>query len=174
MGLATPTCKNILATKTPIMTQKPQSLGKEDSPVPHNGEEMTTHTEHRKETVCLNLLTSRRSTNIPTWNVQTMYAGGRTAVIAKEMRRYRISLLCETRWLQSGQVKLASGETILYSGHPEDSAPHTEGVGFILSKGAQRALISWEPVNSRIITAKFHTTHKKNKPSSSAVLCPYK
>ncbi len=92
-----------------------------------------------------------------------MYAGGKTAVIAKEMRRYRISLLdlCETRWLQSGQVKLASGESILYSGHPEDSAPHTEGVGFMLFKEAPRAVISWEPVNSRIIMTKFYTTHKK-------------
>lgn len=79
------------------------------------------------------------------------------------MRRYRLSLLglCETRWLQSGQVKLVSGESILYSGHPDDSAPHTEGVAFMLSTEAQRALISWEPINSRIIKAKFQTTHKK-------------
>lgn len=62
---------------------------------------------------------------------------------------------------QSGQVKLASGESILYSRDPEDSAPHTEGVGFMPSKEAQRALISWEPINSRIITARFHSTHKK-------------
>ncbi|KAJ3582463.1 hypothetical protein NHX12_000581 [Muraenolepis orangiensis] len=123
---------------------------------------MTACMENRKETVRSKLLTSRRPT-IATWNVRTMYAGGKAAVIAEEMKRYGISLLGlgETRWLQSGQVKLASGETILYSGHPEDSAPHTEGVAFMLSKEAQRALISWEPINSRIITAKFQTTHKK-------------
>ena len=118
----------------------------------------------RKETARPKLLlTSRRPTNIATWNVRTMYAGGKAAMIAVEMRRYKISLLGlgETRWLQSGQVKLASGETILYSGHPDDSAPHTQGVAFMLSKEAQRALISWEPINSRIITAKFQTTHKK-------------
>ncbi|KAJ3592966.1 hypothetical protein NHX12_005304 [Muraenolepis orangiensis] len=124
---------------------------------------MTACMENRKETVRSKLLTSRRPTTIATWNVRTMYAGGKAAVIAEEMKRYGISLLGlgETRWLQSGQVKLASGETILYSGHPEDSAPHTEGVAFMLSKEAQRALISWEPINSRIITAKFQTTHKK-------------
>ncbi|KAJ3589791.1 hypothetical protein NHX12_010632 [Muraenolepis orangiensis] len=123
---------------------------------------MTACMENRKETVRSKLLTSRRPT-IATWNVRTMYAGGKAAVIAEEMKRYGISLLGlgETRWLQSGQVKLASGETILYSGHPEDSAPHTEGVAFMLSKETQRALISWEPINSRIITAKFQTTHKK-------------
>lgn len=31
----------------------------------------------------------------------------------------------------------------------------------MLSKEAQRALISWEPINSRIITARFQTTHKR-------------
>ncbi|KAJ3612934.1 hypothetical protein NHX12_019191 [Muraenolepis orangiensis] len=124
---------------------------------------MTACMENRKETVRSKLLTSRRPTTIATWNVRTMYAGGKAAVIAEEMKRYGISLLGlgETRWLQSGQVKLTSGETILYSGHPEESAPHTEGVAFMLSKEAQRALISWEPINSQIITAKFQTTHKK-------------
>lgn len=59
------------------------------------------------------LLTSKRPTTIATWNVRTMYAGGKAAVIAEEMRRYGTSLLGlgKTRWLQSGQVKLASGET---------------------------------------------------------------
>ena len=131
--------------------------------MPHTKEKMTTYLENRKETVRPKLLTPRRPTNIATWNVRTMYAAGKTAIIAEEMKRYRLSLLglCETRWLQSGQVKLASGESVLYSGHPEDTAPHTEGVAFMLSTEAQRALISWEPVNSRIITAKFQTTHKK-------------
>ena len=41
------------------------------------------------------------------------------------------------------------------------TAPHTEGVAFMLSEEAQRALISWEPINSRIITARIHSTHKK-------------
>ncbi len=53
-------------------------------------EKMMTHTENCKETVCLNLLTPRRSTNFATWNVRTMYAGGKTAVMADEMRSQRI------------------------------------------------------------------------------------
>ena len=60
-----------------------------------------------------------------------MYTGGKTAVTAEGMRRYNLSLLGlgETRWL-------ASGESILYSGHPDDPAPHTEEVAFMLSKEA--------------------------------------
>ncbi|XP_037106123.1 LOW QUALITY PROTEIN: craniofacial development protein 2-like [Syngnathus acus] len=63
--------------------------------------------------------------------------------------------------IQTGEVKLASGEYILYSGHAEEAAPHTEGVALMLSKEAQQALIGWEPISSRIITARFHTTHKR-------------
>ena len=39
--------------------------------------------------------------------------------------------------------------------------PHTEGVALMLAPEAHAALIGWEPVNSRITTAKF-TTKKKD------------
>ena len=65
--------------------------------------------------------------------------------------------LSETRWLQTGQLRLSSGEQLLYSGLTEDGAPHMEGVALMLAQGAKRALVGWEPVNSHIITAKFTT-----------------
>ena len=71
--------------------------------------------------------------------------------------------MCETRWLQSGQLRLATGEELLYSGHTEEGAPHTEGVALMLAPEAQRALIGWEPVNSRIITAQFMTKKREIK-----------
>jgi exonuclease III len=53
---------------------------------------------------------------------------------------------------------------LLYSGYIEEGAhPHTEDVGLMLSLDAQRALIGWKPVNSRIITAKFNTKESKIK-----------
>ncbi|KAK7096603.1 hypothetical protein V1264_005879 [Littorina saxatilis] len=72
-----------------------------------------------------------------------MYETGRTVQVAQEMRNYNISLLglCETRWLQAGQLRLTSGETLIYSGHTEEGAPHTEGVALMLAPEAQRALI---------------------------------
>ena len=67
--------------------------------------------------------------NIGTWNVRTMYEAGKTAQVAAEMRRFNLALLGlgETRWTQSGQLRLTTGEIILYSGHEEDDAPHSEG-----------------------------------------------
>ena len=66
-----------------------------------------------------------------------------------------------TRWLQSGQLRLSSGEQLLYLGHIEDGVPLTEGVALMLAPEAHAALIGWEPVNSCIITAKI-TTKKKD------------
>jgi len=88
-----------------------------------------------------------------------MYEQGKTSMIAMEMRRYNISVLVfsETRWTQTGQFRLATGELILYSGNTHDGAPHTEGVGFMLSKQAEKALVSWEPISSSLITATFRT-----------------
>lgn len=109
------------------------------------------------------LLTPRNTIKIATWNIRTLYEVGRTAQVAQEMRNYNIPLLglCETRWLQAGQLRLTTGEMVLYSGHTEDDAHHTEGVALMLAPEAQRSLIGWEPVNSRIITAQF-ATQKKN------------
>ena len=42
-----------------------------------------------------------------------------------------------------------------------DGARHTEGLALMLAPEVHAALIGWEPVNSRIIAAKF-TTKKKD------------
>ena len=127
---------------------------------------MTHCSESRKEAaVPTPLLKPRKESRVATWNIRTMYEAGRTIQVAREMKAYKIKVLglSETRWLQTGQLRLSSGEQLLYSGHTEDGAPHTEGVALMLAPEAQRALIGWEPVNPRIITAKFMTKKKDIK-----------
>nr|KAG5693079.1 hypothetical protein BaRGS_010638 [Batillaria attramentaria] len=87
------------------------------------------------------------------------------------MRRYNITLLglSETRWLQAGQVRLSTGELLLYSGHEDEDAAHTEGVAIMLSKEAQRALIGWEAHGPRMITASFWT--KKKNIDMNVIQC---
>ncbi|VDP56688.1 unnamed protein product [Schistosoma curassoni] len=46
---------------------------------------------------------------------------------------------------------------LLYSGHEEDNAPHTQGFALMLSKVVQNALVGWESHGSRIIKASFKT-----------------
>ena len=69
------------------------------------------------------------------------------------MRNDNLVLLgiSEARWTQAGQTRLMSGEMLLYSGHEEENAPHTEDVALLLSQSAQRALnvIQWyAPTNN--------------------------
>ena len=121
---------------------------------------MTHRRESRREAAMPNpLLTPKTTTLFGTWNVRTMYEAGKAAQIAAEMTTYNLSILglCETRWIESGCIRLSTGQTVLYSGHEDSNAPHTEGVGFMLTPQAAKSLIGWNPVSSRIITARFHT-----------------
>jgi hypothetical protein len=47
-----------------------------------------------------------------------MYEAGRTIQVAREMKNYKIGVLglSQTRWLQTEQLRLSSGEQLLYSG----------------------------------------------------------
>ena len=87
------------------------------------------------------------------------------AQVAAEMRRNKLTILgiSETRWTQAGQRRLISGELLLYSGHEEEEAIHTQGVGLMLAKQAKGALIVWEAHGPRIITASFRTKKKNIK-----------
>ena len=127
--------------------------------------------ESRKEaTSPIPFLSSKKISKIGTWNVRTMFEANEAAEIARERRAYNITVLwlCETRWTQSGQFRLNTGEIILYSGHEEEDAHHTEGVAFMLSHEAQNALNSWEAAGPRIIYASFKTKKTSSSTSFSA------
>ena len=103
------------------------------------------------------LLELKSKIRIGCWNVRTLYQSGKLAQLAKEMRRYKLSIIgvCESRWNTFGKVTTSSGETYLYSGNEREEDAHTHGVGLLLSKDAAKSLIEWEPVSDRIITARF-------------------
>ncbi len=75
------------------------------------------------------------------------------------MEKYNVNVLgvSECRWAGQGRVKLATGETVLYSG----GDTHQHGVALILNKISEKALIEWEPVNNRIIKARFNSNQIK-------------
>ena len=62
-------------------------------------------------------------------------------------------------WLRSG--RLITGELLLFSGHEQENAPHTQRVALILYRTAQSALIGWEGHGSWIITATFRTKERR-------------
>ena len=89
-----------------------------------------TECQNRKESTLPNILPPKTISRIGTWNVRSMYQGGKVITIMHEMQRYNLQELglCEIRWTQVGQTILATGELILYSGHTETNSQHTEGV----------------------------------------------
>ena len=109
------------------------------------------------------LLSMKAARRIGTWNVRTMYETSKAAQVANEMGRYNIAVLgiCESRWDGAGRITLATGEQLVYSGHDNEQQAHTEGVAFMMSKLAAKALIKWVPVSSRIITARFNSKGRK-------------
>ncbi|VDP70356.1 unnamed protein product [Schistosoma curassoni] len=94
--------------------------------------------------------------------------------VAAELKKYDLEVLgiSETHWTQIGQQRLASGELLLYSGHEEENAPHTQGVALMLSKQVQKSLAGWESHGLRIIKTSFKTErghHNERHP----MLCTY-
>ena len=78
------------------------------------------------------------------------------------MKKYNLKILglSETRWTGSGRTQLLSGDTIIRSGQNE-SQPHTHGVPLLMTPEATRALLSWEPMSPRILTARFNSKGRK-------------
>ena len=154
--------KTYLATETEATTiEETQRLTREDSstrgPMTQVGE------SPREASRPTNLLTMKAIAKVATWNVRTMYETGKSAQIAKEMRRYNIQLLgiCESRWNGSGEPTLSTGEKVLFSGHEEEDHEHTLGVALMISPKMISALIEWEPISPRILTARFNSKGRK-------------
>lgn len=99
---------------------------------------------------------------IGTWNVRTMFQVGKSRQVTNKMDNYSLDILgiSEVRWtgFGNGKLKTSDDKTILYSGMDDK---HERGVAFILSKAATKSLIEWEPINERIIRARFFSRYIK-------------
>ena len=123
---------------------------------------MTSMVQSRKER-CRpmgSIVTPKNHIMIGCWNVRTMIEISKTAQVANEMRGYGIEILglSETRWKGIGELKLQSGETIMYSGNND---VYQGGVAIMVSSTARRTMLEWTPISERIIKARFYSRHKK-------------
>ncbi|XP_065584026.1 craniofacial development protein 2-like [Artemia franciscana] len=94
------------------------------------------------------------------WNVRTMNQLSKTEQVLKEMRQYLIDILVlsEIRWTGNGLEKFSDGYVMAFIGHP---SVHRAGVGLLMSPLAHKAMTNWNPVNERIMTARFVSNHTK-------------
>ena len=107
------------------------------------------------------IVTPKDTLVIEHWNVRSLYRGGATAQVAREMEGYKVDILgiSECRWTGAGKQRITSGQTLLYVG---DEKMNEGGVAIMMSKGAERALMEWTPVRKRIIiTARFYSRSRR-------------
>ena len=159
-GANTPVPENRLVTETATTNPENNLAPGESSPV----EPMMRAGESLREASAqTTLLTAKIKTRIGTWNIRTLYETGKSAQVSREMHRYNLKMLglCETRWNGTGRTRLTSGDTIIYSGH-EEGHPHLHGVALLLTPEAAQALLSWEPVSPRLLTARFNSKGRKS------------
>jgi hypothetical protein len=79
------------------------------------------------------------------------------------MQRYKLAILgvSEVQWNGNGQIVTSNGNVFMYSGMSNVSDPHMEGVGILLNKNIRAALLKWNPISDRIITARVKIKFKK-------------
>jgi exonuclease III len=86
--------------------------------------------------------------------VQTLWATGKLELLRNEMKRFSYDIIgiSEVRWTGKGETPAGD---FIWSG---EEKMHMKGVGFLLSPRAKKALIGYNPINSRIISARFEAT----------------
>lgn len=102
----------------------------------------------------------RNRTRIGTWNIRSLSEPSRLSQVCREMRKSAIKILglTEVRWRDSGRLTTREGDLFLYSGSSTESQ---KGVGIIVSSDFKRSLISWQPINERLMTARFQSKLRK-------------
>ena len=98
-----------------------------------------------------NLKIAKNTLTVGTWNVQTLWTTGKLELLRNKMKRFRYDIvgISEVRWTGKDET---SNRDFIWSG--EDKT-HVRGVGMLLSERARKALVGYNPVNSRVITARF-------------------
>lgn len=97
---------------------------------------------------------------IGTWNVRTLSETSRIEQVRRVMAAHSLDVLglSEVRWLSNGSTFLPSGYRFIYAGH---EAHRKNGVGILLSPKASCALLEYNAISDRIITARINSKFRK-------------
>lgn len=124
--------------------------------------------QSRKEAAGLkrSFLSPKHSMKFATWNVQTLNDCAKGIKLTKEMDRYEIDVLgvAECRYTGSDRITIED-KHVMYSGR--DDGRHYQGVALFCSPFAAKCLISWEPINERMLVARF----KSRSAKISIIMC---
>ncbi|XP_037930963.1 craniofacial development protein 2-like [Teleopsis dalmanni] len=120
------------------------------------GTTVTTTTLNNQPRNNQNVLSMKSKSMIGVWNVRSLIGPGKLEQLSRELSKFKLDMIgiSECRWKDSGEINLSNGTKFLYSGR---SDTHHNGVGFLLSKTAVRALLQWQPINDRFIWCRFRS-----------------
>ena len=101
------------------------------------------------------LITAKKTIGIGTWNVRNLYQTGKLEILINQMESLKWDILgvSETHWTISGEFTF-EGHKILCSGN---DTVHRAGVALILKKDAQYALLGYNPISPRMVSARSRT-----------------
>ena len=130
--------------------QGPRPLSSDQDRVEKLATGQNLHTKHTTKNT-QKLIPPKNTLTVGTWNVQTLWAAGKLELLRNEIKRFKYDIIgiSEVRWTGKGET--LNGDFI-WSG---EETLHMRGVGFLLSVKAKKALIGYNPISSRIISARF-------------------
>lgn len=98
-----------------------------------------------------NRIQTRKPIKIGTWNVRSLIESGKLELMEAELTRLGIKVcgLSEHHWTGKGHFLSDNGHKVVYSGNEQ---LQRQGVGLWLHKDIASSLISYEPINSRLIS----------------------
>jgi len=98
----------------------------------------------------------RRKTRIATWNVMSLAGTGYQVAIAREVARLNLGItgITEAR-IPGSDCRRVEDVLMLHSGGEQ----HINGVAMLLRPPFDKALISWQPISDRLLTATFAHRH---------------
>ena len=90
------------------------------------------------------------------WNVRSLYYPGAVQLLVQELEHFKWDVIGIAETHQTGVDDIREGECRIISSGGEGL--HRAGVALVIGKTAADALVSFKPVNDRIISARFKTT----------------
>ena len=98
-------------------------------------------------------ITDQGGTNVATWNVLKLSQPSSKLLLAKELKRYKVTIagITETHLTGSGEEDIGEGWTLLWSGGTQRRG----GVGLVLNSFARKALLPFAPISSRLLRARI-------------------
>jgi len=109
----------------------------------------------------------RKELRVGTWNVRSLVKEGKLDLLEQQLDRYQIQIcgLTEVWWKEKGHFTTNNGHKIVYSGNDE---VQRQGVALWMNSKMAKSLISYEPINSRLISVRL-----KAAPANITIIVAY-